>query len=76
MIKVTKINGEPVVINALLIELIESTPDTLVSLTTGHKIMLRDGMDEVVAAASAYYRAIGLQPARPPVPVGEPVATS
>jgi len=64
MIKVTKINGEPMVINALLIETVESTPDTLVSMTTGHRIMVRDGMDEVVAAAAEYHRAVGVPAVR------------
>jgi flagellar protein FlbD len=62
MIKVTKINGEPLVVNALLIEAVESTPDTMITLTTGRKIMVRDGIDEVVNAAAAYHHAVGLQP--------------
>lgn len=65
MIKVTRINGEPLVINALLIEVIEATPDTVITLTTGHKIMAREPVEEVVQRAAEYHRSVGLQPARP-----------
>ena len=47
MIKVTKLNGNELVVNADLIEFVESTPDTLISLTTGRKIMVLEEMDEV-----------------------------
>ena len=54
MIKVTKINGNELVVNADLIEFIEKTPDTLLSLTTGRKIMVLEEMDEVIRRATAY----------------------
>jgi flagellar protein FlbD len=56
MIKVTKLNGSELVVNADLIEFVESTPDTLISLTTGRKIMVREGLDDVVGKALAYRR--------------------
>ncbi len=57
MIKVTKLNASELVVNADLIEFIESTPDTLISLTTGRKIMVQEALDEVVQRAIAYRRA-------------------
>lgn len=54
MIEVTRLNGTELVINADLIEFVESTPDTLVSLTTGRKIMVRDSVDDVVRRAVEY----------------------
>ena len=54
MIKVTKLNGRELVVNADLIEFIESTPDTLISLTTGRKIMVLEELDEVVRSAMGY----------------------
>ena len=54
MIKVTKLNGRELVVNADLIEFIESTPDTLISLTTGRKIMVLEDLDEVVRMAVGY----------------------
>lgn len=56
MIKVTKLNGSELVVNADLIEFVESTPDTLISLTTGRKIMVLEALDEVVERAVTYRR--------------------
>lgn len=54
MIEVTRLNGRPMVLNADLIECVEATPDTLVSLTTGRKIMVTESVDEVVRRAIEY----------------------
>jgi flagellar protein FlbD len=54
MIKVTKLNGRELVVNADLIEFIESTPDTLISLTTGRKIMVLEELDDVIRMAVDY----------------------
>jgi flagellar protein FlbD len=54
MIKVTKLNGRELVVNADLIEFIESTPDTLISLTTGRKIMVLEDLDDVIRMAVSY----------------------
>lgn len=54
MIKVTKINNEPMVINADMIEFIESTPDTIISTTTGKKIFVKESVDEVIDRVIQY----------------------
>lgn len=54
MIELTRLNGTQMVVNADLIEFIESTPDTLVSLTTGRKLMVRESIDDVVRRAIEY----------------------
>ena len=54
MIEVTRLNGTPLVLNADLIETVEATPDTLVSLTTGRKIMVTEAVDELVRRAIQY----------------------
>ncbi len=54
MINITKLNGTEIVINTDLIESVETTPDTLISLTTGRKIMVRESMDEIVRLAIAF----------------------
>ncbi|MFO7653895.1 MAG: flagellar FlbD family protein [Candidatus Krumholzibacteriia bacterium] len=54
MIKLTKLNGKELVVNADLIEFVEVTPDTLVSLTTGRKIMVLEDIEEVVRRAVRY----------------------
>ena len=58
MIKVAKINGKEFVINAELIEMMESTPDTIVTLTTGRKLVLRDKLDDVINRVIAYRKAV------------------
>ena len=58
MISVTRINGEELVINAELIELVESTPDTFITLTTGRKLIVRDAEDEIVSKVIDYRRRI------------------
>lgn len=42
MIELTRLNGTPVTINAELITYVEATPDTVVTLTTGEKIMVKE----------------------------------
>lgn len=54
MIEVTRLNGKALVLNADLIECVEATPDTLVSLTTGRKIMVTESVDDVVRRAIEY----------------------
>lgn len=54
MIKVKRINGKDMIINAELIEFIESTPDTIISMTTGKKIIIRDSVEEVIKKVIEY----------------------
>lgn len=49
MIRVTRLNKAELVVNADLIEFVESTPDTLITLTTGRKIMVRETLDDVLS---------------------------
>jgi flagellar protein FlbD len=58
MITLTRLNNTKIVVNAELIELLEASPDTLVTLTTGQKIMVRETVDEVVERVIAYKRNI------------------
>ena len=54
MIFLTRFDGSEVVVNSDLIVTIEKTPDTVVTLTTGDRIMVREPIDEVVARAASY----------------------
>ena len=58
MISLTRLNGKPLVVNAELIELIERTPDTILTLTTGRKIMVQEGVAEVVERVKEYRREV------------------
>lgn len=57
MIKVTRLNGTETVINADLIESVEATPDTVISLTTGHRYVVSESVEEVVARVLEYRQA-------------------
>ena len=54
MITVTKINDRDIVVNCDLIELIETTPDTTLTTTTGRKIIVLESVDEVLNKVVAY----------------------
>ena len=56
MIKVTRINETELVINVDLIEFIEAIPDTMISLTTGKKIMVRESIDEIIDRVASFKR--------------------
>jgi len=56
MIELTRLQNQKVVVNADLIEFIEETPDTMVSTTTGKKIMVKETVQEVIEKVIAYRR--------------------
>lgn len=47
MIDVTKLNGSQITINCDLIETVEETPDTVITLTTGKKLIVKESRQEV-----------------------------
>ena len=47
MIEVTKINGTKLLVNTSLIETVEETPDTVITLTDGKKIIVKESRYEV-----------------------------
>jgi len=58
MIKVTRLNETELVINTDLIEFVESIPDTIISLTTGKKIMVKETIDEIIEKVKDFKRGI------------------
>jgi flagellar protein FlbD len=58
MIRLTRLNHVPLVLNADLIEHVEVTPDTVVSLTTGQKFIVLETAEELIERVIAYRRAI------------------
>jgi flagellar protein FlbD len=67
MIRLTRINRQPLVLNADLIEHIEMTPDTVISLTNGQKFVVRESAEEVIERAVEFRRRItGAAPAELP----------
>jgi len=47
MISLRRLNNQAIMVNADLIESLESTPDTVVTLTSGNKLLVRDSMEEI-----------------------------
>lgn len=60
MILVKRLNGSDLWLNPLLIESIEQTPDTILTMTNGHKYVIRQTAVEVQVQISAFMREIGL----------------
>ena len=54
MISVSRLDGSELVVNAELIELIDTTPDTVLLLTTGRRVIVLESADEVVRRVVAY----------------------
>lgn len=68
MIKLTRLNHVPLIVNADLIEHVEVTPDTVVALTNGQKFMVLETAEEVVDKVIQFRKAI-LASARCPLKV-------
>ncbi len=68
MIHLTKLNGVDCVLNADLIETLESTPDTTITLISGHKMNVLEPVDEVVARVIEFRRRLLAAPAVAPGP--------
>ena len=62
MIRLTRLDGEPFILNAELIRYVESRPDTFVTLTTGERLIVAESMDEVLTRAVEYQRSKHLIP--------------
>jgi flagellar protein FlbD len=58
MVKLGRINGTEVMVNAELIETVEATPDTIITLTSGKKLMVMESVDQVVEKVMAYRRSL------------------
>jgi flagellar protein FlbD len=54
MIAITKLNEQELIINCDLIELIESTPDTTITMTTGRKVIAKESIETVLDKIAAY----------------------
>jgi flagellar protein FlbD len=47
VIQLTRLNGQPIMVNSDLIESVETTPDTVITLVSGNKLIVRDTMQTV-----------------------------
>ena len=58
MIKLTRLSHESLVLNSDLIEYLEATPDTVITLTTGQKLRVSETADEVIARIVEFKRTV------------------
>jgi flagellar protein FlbD len=58
MIHLTRLNQAPLVVNADLIEHLEMTPDTVIVLTTGQKILVKETADEIIDKVVRFRRSV------------------
>lgn len=58
MIALTRLNGQPFVVNAERIRYLEQTPDTMVCCDNGEKLMVKESLAEVMSKAIEYARVV------------------
>jgi flagellar protein FlbD len=58
MIQLTRLNGQPLIINSELIKVIENTPDTVISLVNGEKIVVSETGEQVVERIVQFRRRV------------------
>jgi flagellar protein FlbD len=58
MIRLTRLNRAPMVLNSDLIEHIDVTPDTVITLTTGQILRVRESAEEVIRRIIGFRRQI------------------
>lgn len=64
MVTVTRLDGSAIVLNADLIESLESVPDTVVTLTTHKKVVVREPVPVIIERVIAYQRSVRCQQPR------------
>ncbi len=63
MIRATRLNQEPFYINSDLIEFVEETPDTVITMASGRKLVVRENIDTLVDEIVAFRRRVyGVSP--------------
>jgi len=58
MIEVTKINGQKILLNPTLFEVVEETPDTVITLTTGRKFIVKESRQDIKNLVKLYRKDI------------------
>lgn len=58
MVRLCRRNGELIVINVATLAYIEQTPDTLLTLTTGERVHVKESVDQVIALVAEWQQRI------------------
>ncbi len=61
MIKLTRLNGSSFLLNSDLIEIVDSTPDTVITLYNEHKYLVRESVEDIVKLVTEFRQKIGSQ---------------
>ena len=64
MITVTRLNGAELVVNDDLIEFIERTPETVLTMTEGKKVTIKESAEEVLAKIISFRKSVALPEVR------------
>ena len=76
MIQLTRLNNSPLIVNSDLVKFVEQSPDTVITLVNGEKILVREKADEVLNRIVEYRRSVlqGMVPITTHIPAMVPVA--
>jgi len=58
MIQLTRLNNQPLVVNSDLIKFVEQAPDTVITLVTGEKIVVRENVPQILDRIVQFRRAV------------------
>jgi flagellar protein FlbD len=58
MIRLTRLNNQALTVNSDLIKFVEQSPDTLITLVTGEKIVVRESAEEILAGIIQFRRSV------------------
>ncbi len=56
MIQLTRLNGEPFVLNAEMIKYVEALPDTYITLSTGDRVVVTETPEKVIHLTVEYHQ--------------------
>lgn len=69
MIELTRLNGTKFIVNCDLIKFMESTPDTMITLSSGEKMMVKDPIQDILRKTIDYRKRLYQEP----IVVGEDI---
>ncbi len=58
MIYVSRLNGKTFAVNCELIEFVEATPNTVISMTSGRKIVVLESIDDIIVKILEYKKRV------------------
>ena len=70
MIQLTRLNNSPLIVNSDLVKFVEQSPDTVITLVNGEKILVREKADEVLTRIIEFRRSVlqGIVPSATYIP--------